>query len=142
VRRDVNDPLPIMQTALDLQDQDIPTPAVFEGGAKVPLSRGTVLDPVQDSDIVSPGQFCNELLQNLLVGPGLGQRTHVAEVPRVEPFDRRELSLQIPSEPVDNLAAPLLSRKPLAQIDPDRSTTSYSPRLSFTAISISCSEPR
>jgi hypothetical protein len=89
-------PFPLMQTALDLQYQDIPTPAVFEGGAKVPLSRGTVLDPIQDSDIVAPGQFCNELLQNLLVRPSLGQRTHVAEVPRAEPFDCRELSLQIP----------------------------------------------
>ena len=113
-------PFPLMQTALDLKDQDIPTPAVFEGGPKVPLSRGTILDPVQDPDIVAPGQFCNELLQNLLLRPSLGQRTHVAEVPRAEPFDSRELSLQILSEPVDNLAAPLLSRKPLAQVPADR----------------------
>jgi hypothetical protein len=105
-----------MQTALDLQDQNIPTPTVFEGGAKVPLSRGTVLDPIQDSDIVAPGQFCNELLQNLLVRPRLGQRTHVAEVPRAEPFDSRELSLKIPSQQVDNLAAPFLSRKPLVSL--------------------------
>ena len=58
-------PFPLMQTALDLEDQDIPTPAVFEGGAKIPLPRRAVLDPVQDADIVAPGQFCNELLQNL-----------------------------------------------------------------------------
>jgi hypothetical protein len=69
---------------------------------------------------VAPGQFCNELLQNLLVGPSLGQRTHVAEVPRAEPFDSWELSLQIVSESVDNLAAPLLGRKPLAQVPADR----------------------
>jgi hypothetical protein len=69
---------------------------------------------------VAPGQFCNELLQNLFVRPSLGQRTHVAEVPRAEPFDSRKLSLQIPSEPVDNLAAPLLRRKPLAQVPANR----------------------
>ena len=113
-------PFPFVQSALDLQDQNIPTPAVFEGGAKVPLSRGTILDPVQDTDIVAPGQFCNELLQNLIVGPSLGQRTHVTEVPRAEPFYSRELSLQILSEAVDNLASPLLSRKPLAQVPADR----------------------
>ena len=45
-------PFPFMQTVFDLQDQDIPTPAVFEGSTKVPLSGGTVLDPIQDSDIV------------------------------------------------------------------------------------------
>jgi hypothetical protein len=59
-------------------------------------------------------------LQNLLVRPSLGQRTHVAEVPRAEPFDSGKLSLQIPSEPVDNLAAPLLSHKALAQVPADR----------------------
>jgi len=71
---------------------------LFEGGAKTPLSRGAVLDSVQDSDIVAPGQFCNELLQNLLVGPSLGQRTHVAEVPRAEPFDSRKLSWAIANQ--------------------------------------------
>ena len=90
-----------MQTALDLQDQDIPTPAVFEGGAKIPLSRGTVLDPVQDSDIVAPEQFCSS-------GQGLGQRTHIAEVPWSDPLNSRELSLQILSEPVDSPTAAVL----------------------------------
>ena len=69
---------------------------------------------------MAPGQFCNELLQNLLLRPSLGQRTHVTEVPWAEPFDSRELSLQIMSQPVDNLAAPLLGRKPLAQVPADR----------------------
>jgi hypothetical protein len=91
------------------------------GGAKIPLSRGAVLDPVQNAHIVPPGQLCNKLLHNVSSGLGLGQRTHVAEVPRAEPFDSRRLSLQIPSEPVDNLAAPLLSRK-TACSGPGRST--------------------
>ena len=59
-------------------------------------------------------------VENLLLRPSLGQRTHVAEVPRAEPFDSWELTLQILSEPVDNLAAPLLGRKPLAQVPADR----------------------
>jgi hypothetical protein len=41
-------------------------------------------------------------------------------VPRAEPFDSRKLNLQIPGEPVDNLAAPLLSRKLLAQVPADQ----------------------
>jgi hypothetical protein len=81
-------------------------------GARV----GRFLDPVQDSDIVAPGQFCNELLQNLLVGPSLGQRTHVAEVPRAEPFDSRKLSWAIANQKAGHplgLAGPSLYNLPV-----------------------------
>jgi hypothetical protein len=54
-----------MQAAFDLKDQDILTPAVFERGPQVPLSGGTILDPVQNPQIVALGQFGNERLQNL-----------------------------------------------------------------------------
>jgi hypothetical protein len=35
------------------------TPPVFERGSQVPLSGGTILDPVQNPQIVAPGQFGN-----------------------------------------------------------------------------------
>jgi hypothetical protein len=66
---------------------------------------------------VAPGQFCNELLQNLLVGPSLGQRTHVAEVPRAEPFDSRKLSWAIANQKAGHplgLAGPSLYNAQLA----------------------------
>lgn len=87
-----------MQPALNLKDQDILTPAEFESGPEVPLSCGTVLDPVQNPEIVAPGQFCNELLQNLRLRPRFSQRTHIAEVARTEALDSRKLGLQIVSQ--------------------------------------------
>lgn len=69
---------------------------MFEEGAKVPLSHGTVLDPIQDSDIVA-------IWQRAVAKPP-PQAKPSAEGPRAESFDSRELNLQIPSEPVDNAA--------------------------------------
>ena len=37
-----------------VDDQDIPIPAVFEGGAQLPFSRGQVFHAIQDFDIVAP----------------------------------------------------------------------------------------
>jgi len=84
-----------VQAALDLEGQDILTPAVFEGGPEIPLSRGPVLDPVKTPQIVALVQFGNERLQNLQLRPRLGQSAHVQEVPGAETFDSRELSLQV-----------------------------------------------
>src|SRR5579863_9566697 len=88
-------PFPLVQSALDLKNQDILTPAVFERGPQVPLSGRTILDPVQNPQIVAPRQFGNERLQNLLLRPSLGQSAHVPEVPGAETFDSWELSLQV-----------------------------------------------
>jgi hypothetical protein len=88
-------PFPLVQAALDLENQNILTPAVFESGPEVPFSGGPVLDPVQNPQIVAPGQFGNERLQNLRLRPGLGQSAHVPEVPGAEAFDSGELGLQV-----------------------------------------------
>jgi hypothetical protein len=84
-----------VQAAFDLQNQNILTPAIFERGAQIPISRGTVLNPIENPQIVAPGQFGNELLQNLWLRPRLRQSTHIPEIPRAEAFDTGELSLQV-----------------------------------------------
>jgi hypothetical protein len=46
-----------MQPALELKDQDILTPAVFEGGPEVPFSRGPGLSAAE----VAMVDFCLKL---------------------------------------------------------------------------------
>ena len=73
-----------------MMNQDILTPAVFERCPEIPLPRRPVLDPVQNPQIVPPGQLCNKLLHNCLFRPGLSQGTHVLEVSGAEAFDCQE----------------------------------------------------
>jgi len=116
VEDDVRLPFPLVQTAFDLEDQDILTPAIFERGPQVPLSGGTILDPVQNPQIVPPGQFGSERLQNCFLRPRLGQSAHVTEVSGAEAFDSGELGLQITRQVLVDLGSPPLRRKTLAEI--------------------------
>ena len=109
-------PFPLMQPTGNLEYENVPAPAVFERGAEIPFTRGTVLDSVENADIVAPGQFCNELLQNLRLGPSFGQGAHIAEIARAEALDAGKLVLQIVGQPVHNLAAPALAPESFADV--------------------------
>jgi hypothetical protein len=63
-------PLALMELCLDLVDEDAPRPAVFDGCPPVPKPLLVVLELIQESDILAPGQLCNDLLHNFLIGPG------------------------------------------------------------------------
>ena len=65
---------------------------------------------VEDADVMSPGNFCNKLLQNCRVRPDLGERPHVAEVARGEALDLGEGVSQIARQLIDDLAAPTMLR--------------------------------
>ena len=86
---------PRVQLRRDHVDHDVLAPAVLKRRSEVPLPNGPVLDPVQNPEIVTPGQFGNKLLQNLRLRPGLGESAHVAEVPGAESFDTGERGLQV-----------------------------------------------
>ena len=112
-------PFPLVQPALNLQNQYILAPAILQSGPQVLFPCRAVLDPVQNSQIVASGQFCNELLQNLWLRPRLGQRAHVTEVARAEAFHSGKLCLQVMREVIDNLATPPLALEPLAKLASD-----------------------
>jgi hypothetical protein len=59
--------LALMEPCLDLVDEDVTRPAMFDGGPRVPKPLSVVLELVQECDILAPGQLCNDLLHNLLV---------------------------------------------------------------------------
>jgi hypothetical protein len=55
---------PLVQAAGYLENENALPPTVFERGAQIAFTGGTVLDPVENTDSVAPGQLCNELLHN------------------------------------------------------------------------------
>jgi hypothetical protein len=59
-------PLAIKQVAFNLVDQDIPTPAALDRLPNVPLSPLCIFYAVQNPDLVTPRQLCNNLLHKLL----------------------------------------------------------------------------
>src|SRR6267143_1215510 len=66
-------PLSIKQVGFNLVDQDIPTPAALDRLPNVPLSPLGIFYAVQNPDLVTPRQLCNNLLHKLLVRVRLSQ---------------------------------------------------------------------
>ena len=109
-----------MQPACNHMNQNILAPAMFERGTKIPLARRTVLDPIQNPRIMAPGQFCNELLQNLRLRPRLGETPHITQVAGTEALHSGELRLEVSGQPVHDLRSPALPGKPGAEVTADR----------------------
>jgi hypothetical protein len=109
-----------MHPACDHVDEDILTPPVLERRMEIPLPGWSVLDPVENSKIVSPGQLCNELLHNWLVWRGFSQRSHILKAPQAEALDPRELVLEIVGQSVDHPGPPSLGPLPGEDVPPDR----------------------
>lgn len=111
--------LALMEPCLDLVDEDVTRPAMFDGGPRVPKPLSVVLELVQECDILAPGQLCNDLLHNLLVGPGQGQFPHIFQVSRRETSHVWELRMQIRRQLIDDAGAPLVSGLPLNDLPSD-----------------------
>jgi hypothetical protein len=107
-----------MRVRVDLGRQDRAAPAVFEHGLGVPEPGCRVLDG-EELDVLAPGQFANEPLENCGVGPRLGKGFHVAQVGRREAASVGELGAQVGGKPVDDFAAPALSGLPLQDVVAD-----------------------
>jgi hypothetical protein len=59
--------------------KNVAAPTVFDGCPQVPFPAYAVFETVEKDHVVPPGQFCSKL-QDLRVGPRLGEGTHIAKV--------------------------------------------------------------
>jgi hypothetical protein len=53
------------------------------------------LEAVEEDHVMTPRQFCSNMLQNWLVRPSLRERPHVTENPGTEALDTGKLGLQV-----------------------------------------------
>lgn len=72
--------LPLVEAALELVQEDVARAAVGERLLRVVPSLGVVLRLREEHEVHAPAQSSNNLLDDLLVGPRLGERPHVHEV--------------------------------------------------------------
>ena len=84
-----------MKVALDLVDQDVAAPTVFDRLPCVPFAARNVLDVLQKPDDVAPRQSCNNLLHKCVVGVGFRERTHVLKIPSRQPGHVRKIASQV-----------------------------------------------
>src|SRR5687767_2971911 len=65
-RREIRDRLPgaTVRFRGDLGREDRTTPAVRDGLLHIPKPFRAILDALKERDVVTPGQFCNQRLQN------------------------------------------------------------------------------
>src|SRR3712207_1276621 len=111
--------LAMIQTAFNLVDQDVAAPAMLDGLTGVPKTLGRILHGLDQANIVAPRQSCNNLLHDLPIGIGLGERPHVFEVSPREASHLRECPPQIFAEPVDYASAPAFCRLPVKDVTAD-----------------------
>jgi len=101
-------PFPLAKPTLNLKHQDVPAPAVLDGGTEVPLPLLPVLELVEQHPQMPPGQKCHKLWHYFGVGPGLGQAAHVLQVAGAVAFDSGKLLLQVGAEPINDPGTPAL----------------------------------
>jgi hypothetical protein len=109
--------LPLEETALDLVNEDIETPAVLDRVSGIPETQFSAGQLLQECDVMRPGQFRKCLSQSRFFLPCLGEGPHILEVPWTEPLHAGELAPKVGSKPLDHLGSPtlgLLRRKDAA----------------------------
>jgi hypothetical protein len=76
-------------------------PAVADRSSCVPLAVGAVVEAVEEDLVLAPSEILQKPLQNLRVGPGGGEGSHVPKVARREPSLSGVSGFEIGREPVD-----------------------------------------
>src|SRR4051794_39551508 len=109
----------MIQAAFDLVDQDVAAPAMLDGFAGIPKTLCRILHGLDQANIVAPRQSCNNLLHDLLIRIGLGERPHVFEVSPRKAGHLRECPPQIFAEPVDHASSPAFCRLPDKDVTAD-----------------------
>ncbi|HUZ63626.1 MAG TPA: hypothetical protein VMU82_07925 [Acetobacteraceae bacterium] len=94
------------QTFLDLVRQHRAAPAVLDRLAGMPGSLLRELDGLQQADVMTPGELCNNRLHHCAVGPGLGEGPPVFQVARREAGHVREIPAQVTRQPVNDAGSP------------------------------------
>jgi len=87
-------------------DQDIPTPAALDRLPNVPLSPLGIFYAVQNPDLVTPRQLCNNLLHKLLVRVRLSKCAHIFQVPGSKSTHFRERLGQVLRQAINDFCAP------------------------------------
>ena len=110
-------PFPLMQPTGNLEDENIPAPAVFERGAEIPFTCGTVLDPVEQRAYCGPRAILQQAVAQSPARARPRPKTAYTEDSRAEALDAGKLVLQIVGQPLDNLGAPASGARILARED-------------------------
>jgi hypothetical protein len=107
-------PLPVIEAAFDLVDENVSAPAVGDGLSDVPLALGGRFNHVQKSNVVAPWNLSNSLLDYCFFRPGLGESPHVQQVCTGKALHVGKFRMKIRGELLDDLRAPAC--KPLALV--------------------------
>lgn len=111
--------LPPVKPALDLHDEHVTAPAVLKCRSRVPFPVRGLLHLVENSDVVTPWNFSNKLLDDLWVRPGLGKGSHIKQVRARESPHLRKFRLQVRRRSLDHLRTPALLLLPLQDVPAD-----------------------
>jgi hypothetical protein len=95
--------------------KNVTAPAMFDGSLEIPFPALAIFEPVEQDHVMSPGQFCSKL-QNLGVRPGLGEGTHVAQIPEAEALHAGKFRPEILGQTIHHLRPPPLRREPGGEI--------------------------
>jgi len=109
----------LMESRLDLRDQNVARPAVLDGLPGIPEPIVMLTDAIEEPNVVTPGQSCNKLLHNSRVWPRLGERPHVLQVARREPLHLRKRNVEVGAEPLDDVRPPPFRLLPAEDVAPD-----------------------
>jgi hypothetical protein len=70
----------MVEATFNLMDQDVAAPSMRDGLTGIPETLCRILHGLDQANIVAPWQSCNNLLHDLMIRIGLGERSHVFEV--------------------------------------------------------------
>src|SRR5277367_2538334 len=99
--------------------KNVAAPTVFDGHPQVPFPTYAVFETVEKYHVMTPGQFCSKL-QDLRIGPRLGEGTHVAKVAEAETLHPGKLRAKILGQPIHHLSSPPLGSKAGGEVLSDR----------------------
>lgn len=98
--------LAFVQAAFDLQRQNAAAPALPGTLRCVPESRLRIAQPVEEHDVLAPGEIWQQPLHNFGVRPGGSEVAHVTQVARREARHVGEGIAEIRGESIDDLRTP------------------------------------
>lgn len=98
--------LSLIQTALNLQRQNIAAPSVGDGFPNVKLTLCRVFDFVQQDAVMKPRNLSSKLLDKFFVRVSCRESPHIKQVCARKAFHFRKLAAQVFREPLDDFRAP------------------------------------
>lgn len=78
--------LTLDSSTLDLMDEDVSRPSVFDGLADIPLTLRRLFHLIEQRYCMIPRDLCKHLLHKYRVRPCLRKRPHILQVPGEKPL--------------------------------------------------------